>query len=140
VKRETTPGKLTRWTVTAVYAALIFYVSMRPNFGPPLFPHSDKVAHFVLYAGLAFLVVWSLRVTVLRFWPHVPILASLLAVFYGGINEIHQHFIPYREAEALDMVANALGAIVGTLLAMRVARALERRRVRRRLESEGRCV
>jgi VanZ family protein len=140
VKRENPPGRLTRWTITAAYAALIFYVSMRPDFGPPLFAHSDKVAHFVLYAGLAFLVVWSLRVTVLRFWPHVPILAFGLAVVYGAINEVHQHFIPHREAEGLDMLANALGAVAGTVLAVHVARALERRRARRKLMSEGRCA
>ena len=120
--------KMTRWTITVAYAAGIFYISMIPVGSEVLFPYSDKIFHFVIYAGFAILVVWSLRVTSLRPWPHVPMLAAAVAIAYGAVNELHQLYIPQRSAELLDLVANALGATAGVIVAMAAARALERRK------------
>lgn len=123
--------KIARWSVTLAYAAGIYYLSVMPGNGPEFFPLQDKVFHFVMYAGLAFLFVWSLRITSLRFWPHVPVLAAAFAVAYGALNEINQLRIPYRSAEFMDIVANTLGAALGAYAGALSAKAIEARRERR---------
>ncbi len=123
--------KIARWSVTLAYAVGVYYLSVVPGGGPEFFPYQDKVLHFALYAGLAFLFVWSLRITNLRFWPHVPLLAAALAVAYGALNEVNQLRIPYRSAEFLDVVANTLGAALGACVGALAAKSMEARRLRR---------
>lgn len=71
----------------------------------------DKEAHALLYAGLSALVVralaggWKERVT-----SGVAALAGLVATAYGVSDEFHQSFVPHRQVEALDLVADAVGA------------------------------
>jgi VanZ family protein len=38
------------------------------------------------------------------------VLAASLATLYGVTDEIHQHFVPPRQAEAFDLLADAAGA------------------------------
>lgn len=46
-------------------------------------------------------------------WRWVALMAGLLAV--GGLIEVAQHFVPGREADGADLVADALGAGCGLL-------------------------
>jgi VanZ family protein len=41
------------------------------------------------------------------------VLSMASASLYGISDEIHQHFVPYREADFFDAVADILGAICG---------------------------
>ncbi|MHB1033996.1 MAG: VanZ family protein [Pirellulales bacterium] len=78
----------------------------------------DKAAHFVAYAGLAFLLAaaWSLRTTLtLR---HYGIILAVMAV-YGAIDEILQSPVG-RDTDARDWLAD----ILGTLLALACFRLL----------------
>lgn len=44
-------------------------------------------------------------------------MAGVLAAVYGAIDEIHQGFVPLREPDALDLLADGLGAaLCGVLL------------------------
>lgn len=46
----------------------------------------------------------------------ILILISMLSSsFYGLSDELHQHFVPYRQADGLDALANILGSIIGVL-------------------------
>lgn len=73
----------------------------------PAIPHMDKVAHFVVYGGL-----------VVCFWPWggfeseprrwLPFAVGA-AVTFGLGDEIHQFFVPNREPEWLDVLADILG-------------------------------
>ena len=71
----------------------------------------DKAEHFTAYFGLALLacVAWGLRRSLV--WVFLGVMAI------GGTLEILQSFVG-RDAEWLDMLANTLGAICGTLLAI----------------------
>ena len=53
--------------------------------------------------------------------------AALIAAAYGGTDEVHQMFVPRREPSALDLVADAVGAVAGSFLFAALA-ALRRRR------------
>jgi VanZ family protein len=81
------------------------------------FPFRDKGLHFVEYGALGFLVAHA----AFRTWPrHHPLrtasLAVLVAVLWGLLDEIHQAFVPGRSSDALDLVADGAGAVVGASL------------------------
>src|SRR5262245_23202888 len=78
----------------------------------PAMPHGvDKELHGLLYGGLGALLVralaggWRRRVTM-----GVAVGAMMIAAAYGITDEIHQHFVPPRHAEALDVAADTTGA------------------------------
>jgi len=129
--------KYIRWFITLAYAAGIFYLSSRQWGGVPLFPYADKIIHFMLYAGLAFLCAWSLRVTETYGHAMMPILAVGLATSYGAIDEIHQFFVPGRSCETLDLLADAAGAAFGALMALQAAKCCRRRRAAEADETGG---
>jgi VanZ family protein len=99
------------WVAVIAYMGAIFYLSHQPSVPMPMrFPHQDKVFHFTAYflmAGMlthAFLNGGIKR----RFW-----LAFLVAALYGITDEIHQSFVPGRDASFWDWLADACGAWVG---------------------------
>src|SRR4051795_3605108 len=88
----------------------IFGLSSLPD-TPALPGGSDKGLHAVLYAGLGVLLVRALagglrrRITVT-----IALAATLIAGAYGVSDEFHQHFVPPRQVEGLDVVADTIGA------------------------------
>jgi VanZ family protein len=96
--------------------ALIFAVSSLPNPPEPPGPLSilsDKVLHGIEYAGLGALLARALAGGWLRpVSRSAAALALSMAVIYGATDEIHQHFVPPREMEVLDLAADGVGALV----------------------------
>jgi VanZ family protein len=104
-------GLIGVWAPVAIYMALIFAgssISRPPQVGPDV---SDKLLHFVVYAGLGVVIVraisrrWTAPVT-----ARVAVRAALIAAAYGASDEFHQAFVPERDAEVLDLAADAAGA------------------------------
>ncbi len=98
------------------YSALIIFLSAQSNLQPPDigFELSDKLMHFIEY--FIFSMLWcgavirsgSGRVPVRQTWR----------LFVGGAlfavsDEIHQLFVPGRQADILDLVADLCGISVG---------------------------
>lgn len=105
------------WIPAALYMALIWAVSSMstPNFPVHAFPFRDKGVHAVLYAGLAFLVAHAcIRTFEGRSRLRIAILACFITVMWGFSDEVHQAFVPGRSSDALDLAADAVGAIAGT--------------------------
>lgn len=116
--------RLGRWVwalgPVALYAGLIVYLSSRSSF-PGLSGFifgrvNDKILHFVEYAALAFLInrafmllrpSASLRRTTL--------LAIALGTAFGLTDEIHQRFVPNRDASLYDLLADFLGSVAGAM-------------------------
>lgn len=73
---------------------------------PLLFCNSDKLMHMVAYAMLASLAWFAVRAH-----RRAPLSAFLMAALYGGIDELHQSFVPGRSASGLDLLADTLGAL-----------------------------
>ncbi len=101
----------------ALWAAAIWIGSLWP-LTAPVAPGGDKLHHFVGYGVLALLGMWAVR----RPWP-VWIGATLM----GIAVEFAQLLTPFRQFEALDMLANGSGAALGVLLWLLAALALRRR-------------
>jgi VanZ family protein len=97
--------------------ALIFWISSDAS-PPAVVPIeiAGKVLHVVLYSPLGVLVARALaggwHVRSLR----TVGLAVAVATIYGVSDEVHQHFVPPRQVEVLDVVADAFGATAGAVL------------------------
>jgi VanZ family protein len=102
----------------------IFVMSSIPDIGPLPGDISDKTGHSTAYAVLALLVLYALadgRVAAVTL--RTMLLAAVIASLYGVTDELHQRFVPGRSPDLLDVRADALGALVGVVLA-RLAVAL----------------
>lgn len=113
--------------LTCLWAALLFYLSHQPgDLVPPLFPMQDKVMHMVAYAILGFLGMGSTRPTTHGYRRGQAWRVCLLVGLYGVSDEIHQHFIPGRMADVLDVMADVAGGMLGVwlmyFLVMRISR------------------
>ena len=121
--------KLIRWIITLAYAGFIFYLSSQTWSGVPHFPYADKVYHVILYFGLGGLLLWSLRITRLRDHNAIGFVALFIAVLYGISDELHQAFVPGRECDPLDFIADLTGAVIGILLAAKIATLIRKEKV-----------
>lgn len=76
-------------------------------FTPPL----DKLAH------MAYFLVFTLLL--LQILPRHRWLCLVIAMLIGGAEELHQWWLPGREANLFDWLADATGASVGLFLQTR---------------------
>lgn len=103
------------YTAVAAYCMFIFWLSNQPD--PPHpdigFPHMDKVAHAILFGGLAGLVSLGLHRSGKPHRPSVFHLAPVLAVLlYGAFDECHQYFVPPRTPDVFDLLADVTGGLL----------------------------
>jgi VanZ family protein len=118
-------GAIMWWATAAVYAAAIFVMSSSPQpLGiQSLPPFVDKIIHAVVFGGFSLTIWTALR----RSAPRVPaarlsLLAVLIAVLYGLSDEVHQSLVPGRDMDALDLVADGIGACLAQgMIVMRSA-------------------
>jgi VanZ family protein len=106
------------WFPIFVYCLLIFIQSSRPSPDiTPHWPYVDKVLHFSAYALLSALFLRAFNTTRIKNnLKLIFILSVLLSSLYGISDEIHQSFVPYRTADAMDVLADILGSIAGVYL------------------------
>jgi VanZ family protein len=103
------------WAPAVLYMAVIFGGSSFPRLPDIPGGFSDKTAHAAEYAVLGVLLARALAGPgwlSLRF-PSV-VAATVLAALYGVSDECHQLFVPGRNFEVRDMMADAAGASVAT--------------------------
>jgi VanZ family protein len=116
------PLKLKRfafyWLPLILYCLFIYIQSANPSPEQiPSFPFVDKVLHFVAYGIMGILFYRAYQT--LRIKNNIQMLMLLSVVsasLYGISDEIHQSFVPFREAEVADVIADMLGAASGVLL------------------------
>lgn len=113
-----------RWGPAAAWAAVIFVLSSQSRL--PSAPGSDKHHHLLAYAVLCAALVWGFtdRAPRRTTWA-IACAAAALAALYGAIDEWHQGFVPGRDVSALDLLADAAGAVAaaGALRAWAIIRA-----------------
>ena len=112
---------LVYWGPVVGYAGLIFYLSAlsHPEDQLPSFllkDVSDKVLHAVEYGILALLCYrafrWAAGPAVAR---QAVVLAIVTASVFGLTDEVHQAFVPLRDASWQDWLADTIGAVIGAL-------------------------
>ena len=110
-----TKNLLFRWLPLIIFCLAIFIQSSLPSYeNLPEFKFSDKFLHFSAYAVLGILFFRAFQTLRIKTNTRLLVLLSVVsASLYGISDEIHQYFVPSREADILDVLANALGAACG---------------------------
>lgn len=106
------------WLPLIIYCIAIYIQSDLPaSEHIPSFEFSDKAIHFLAYAGLGVLFYRAYQTLRLKDNLKMLILASVVsASLYGISDEIHQYFVPYRNADLMDILADMLGSIIGVYI------------------------
>ena len=101
--------------------AVILWLSLTPQ--PPQvdFEHSDKVGHFLAYGGLMYWFCQIYRTSRARLACAAAFIAMGIAI------EFVQRWTGYRSFEVYDMVADAIGVLLGWAVALALPPLLNRR-------------
>ena len=103
------------WVPVFIYCLLIYIQSSYPSPETiPDLPYLDKLLHFAAYAILGVLFFRAFRKQ--RFKDNIRlamILSMLLSTLYGLSDELHQSYVPYRNADLMDALADMLGSVGG---------------------------
>lgn len=103
--------RLTQWTSAWRFAliasmALILWLSTSQLDHPVVTSTWDKANHAVAFIELILLARLG--------WPRLPVIHSALIILgFGVLIEIIQAPLPYRSASLLDIVADAIGILIG---------------------------
>lgn len=102
------------WLALLGYMGVIFYLSSLSVLPVPLnYPYEDKIVHAGAYWVMGFLAgnAFAEGTHKKRFW-----LAFSLVSLYGISDELHQVFVPGRDASVKDWFADVVGAWLGVYL------------------------
>jgi VanZ family protein len=114
-----TGSKAATWAWRIAFAAAValqlYGVYAPREAGPHIgIPQVDKIAHFFLFASVAFL---GLKVRVPARWLLGALVANAI------VSELVQHFLlPQRDGDVFDALADLAGVAFGAWLASRVLR------------------
>lgn len=92
------------WTAVVLFLSLISIGSIGSEVA---IPNKDKIVHFIFY--FVFVILWSKAIRTAKFK------IMLIAVLFGIGMEFLQQFTPSRTPDAVDILANTLGAITATI-------------------------
>jgi VanZ family protein len=104
------------WFPFIFIAGLEYYLSSKSTLPRPPFviPNMDKFEHGTIYAGMGFFAKRAFKFSNLPVLSEIPgICAILFCIFYGFSDEIHQSFVPNRETDIMDVLADSIGGIIG---------------------------
>ena len=102
--------KLLWWLPTILAVTLIFTLSDK-QIVTLNGKHLDKLMHFLVYAVLASLFTLSLHHSGIK---KTLIPALVLTILVGMFDEYFQSFTIVRNSSVYDLMADGLGAVVGT--------------------------
>ncbi|MBE0584100.1 MAG: VanZ family protein, partial [Desulfofustis sp.] len=95
---------------------IIFLMSAQPGDSlqlPFFFFGADKIAHALAYGLLAAVTLIALPVQLRSDRPRqAAVIAWLVCLCYGLSDELHQSFVPGREASFGDLLADGIGAAI----------------------------
>ena len=86
-------------------------------------PGSDKLCHFLILGGLAFVANYALGCRTVAIAGKPVLLGSLAVLILATAEETSQLYIPGRSFDLLDLAADALGIWLVGRLACRLATA-----------------
>jgi len=130
------PARMLRaWLPVLLYIGVIFSLSSLHSTGPTFFAWQDKVEHSLEYGCFGLLVSRAFFLTLGPARGLAWALGSMaFGSFIGAMDEIYQRWVPGRDSDIRDWVADTTAVIVAVLvasfIARRVARARERERTR----------
>lgn len=110
------------WAPAFIWAAILLWLGSRPlGTGGPA--GIDKLGHVLAYGILGLLAARAWRAAGGR--PHAPVVIAL-AIAVGLADELNQRRVPARTADPFDLLADAIGVVVGFVLLQGLASHTER--------------
>ncbi len=105
---------LSLWLPVLIQMGLIFYFSSQPSGSPALdrFPLPAKIGHLGGYGLLGFLLYRAFNENCFEWNRQAAGYSFITAFFYGLTDELHQSFVPGRNASAGDVLINAAGILL----------------------------
>lgn len=106
-------------TLTWLWALFILVLTLMPGSAFPEFSFArlfslDKLVHLIFFFVLCFLMIGSMRQHPNETLRKKRILISILVTFVYGLSlETLQYFIPGRNFDPLDVIANTAGSLAG---------------------------
>lgn len=102
-----------------LFAILIFIFSSIPNARVPFEFHlGDKFLHLLEYLLFSILLFFSFYTSVRAFWQkNAHPLTLIIGTIYGLSDEFHQGFVPGRQRDFFDFLADLAGVLVGLFIA-----------------------
>ncbi len=106
------------WRVLALgWMALIFFLSSQSDLPvPPLFPLQDKIEHGVAFGILGFFFTDRLNPIGPRPFSQRVLVITAMVAAYGAFDELHQSFVPARDASLADLAADTIGGLVSAII------------------------
>lgn len=106
-----------RWRIAGIAVLIVVLIAalspaiwFMPDMREAGFFLSDKWLHGIIFA---FLTVWfSGQFARRAYWR-----LALGMLAFGGLIEVCQHFLEYRRAETLDLLADVIGIVAGLAIA-----------------------
>ena len=124
--RRTKIRRIITWLPVGFWMSFIFYWSARstlPGFSQTFLDLIlTKSAHVVVFAVLAVLVYRAARADFSG--PAALLVAGLITIGYGALDEFHQLFVAGRHAALLDVFIDAAGALLALNLLDRTRHGL----------------
>ena len=118
-------SRLCRWLLVLIWMGIIFWLSAQPDL-----PHHHeswvdvilkKAGHMAEYGILAGLIWWASHKHSDGLSRRVSVCVLCVTGAYAVSDEVHQLLVPGRNAEALDVGLDILGATVALLITTRFA-------------------
>jgi len=107
--------KIINVTFLTAYCSLIFWLSSQSALPTPmLFLHQDKIHHLGAYFIMGILA-WRLFNDYIENPKTVILISFSFCSLYGLSDEWHQSFVPDRDADALDWIADTLGSTIALI-------------------------
>ncbi len=108
------------WFPLLGYMLTIFFLSSQSSLPQqPEFIHFDKICHLIEFGILGYLSYRAFvhsNLTVLK--KNALLLAIIFTILFGISDEFHQFFVPLRQPDVYDIMADSFGTIIGTFSAL----------------------
>ena len=101
------------WGPAALWAAVLFLLSELEGTSALLPAGVDKVVHGGLYSILGLSLAWGRARTG---FAGSTVLLLIIGAGYGALDEWHQSFVPGRDANLGDWMADVVGVMLGLML------------------------
>ncbi len=118
--------KYRKWKIillvpSILWAVIILYLSVTPMPDKEMpFPLYDKVLHLAAFALLSFLMA------IPRLPKRAGVRMLIIPIAFGALIEIVQFFVPARQMDILDWVADILGSATAFALFVFIAFLIKR--------------
>ncbi len=110
-----------------LYYALIFYLSSKSYEVEVNILFFDKGIHIVEFAILGFFLSFGCFQSIKLSFKGNVIFILATGILLGSLDEWHQSFVPLRNSDVLDIVADTTGIFIGLLIYVYLTRLVKRK-------------